>query len=88
MAVDKSDQNGPYQVLMTFVERSPLWTASLVSPLKSVAEAVNVASSLSLSPSSLHTSLWLGCNFSANSKPSATFYKKYSHDCLHTSRVT
>ena len=43
MAVDKSDQNGPYQVLMTFVERSPLWTASLVSPLKSVAEAFCVS---------------------------------------------
>ena len=24
MALDKSDQNGSYQVLMTFVERSPL----------------------------------------------------------------
>ena len=80
MAVDKSDQNGPYQVLMTFVERSPLWTASLVSPLKSVAEAVNVASSLSVHPPGKRalTSLWLGI--------SNTIFQQIQNHPLHFRR--
>ena len=44
-----------------------------------MAEAVNVASSLSLRPPGKRalTTLWLGCNFSANSKPSVAEICKF-----------